>query len=69
MKKIPESFELDEDDIKEAITAWLNEEHGDGEYNYDYNITLKVEDGNDPRSGINSFVIKNVFTAKAVKED
>lgn len=75
MKKIPETFELDENDIKEAIAYWLNEgEHSDGEgYSYDFDISLQVKEVQEPppgghRGGMSDPVIKNVFTARAVKE-
>lgn len=77
MKKVPETFELDEDDIKEAITHWLNTEHSDGEYDYDFDITLTAEEVVDekadanykgPRGGMYDPPLKQVFTAKAVKE-
>lgn len=43
MKKIPETFNLDEDDLKEAITYWLNNEHNDdSEFDFDYDIKIVV---------------------------
>jgi hypothetical protein len=78
MKKIPESFELDEDDIKEAIAYWLNAEHGDGEgYDSDFDITFASSEEIDaeadrnykgPRGGMYEPARKTVVTAKAVKE-
>jgi hypothetical protein len=56
MKKIPESFELDEEDIKEAIVDWLNKvEYYDSIDDVDFDITLTY----DPSSGLTR--------AKAVK--
>jgi hypothetical protein len=56
MKKIPESFELDEDNIKEAIVDWLNNvEYYDTEEDVDFDVTLTY----DPSSGLTR--------AKAVK--
>lgn len=77
MKKIPETFELSEQDIKEAISHWLNEEHCDGEYAYDFDITFDSSEEIDaeadrnykgPRGGMYEPAMKTVITAKAVKE-
>jgi len=73
MKKIPETFELTEDDIKEAIAHWLNAEHCDGEYNYDFDVSFSVDrvavapPKGAPVGGMSDFT-KQVITAKAVKE-
>jgi hypothetical protein len=73
MKKIPETFELTEDDIKEAITHWLNAEHCDGEYEYNFEISFSADrvEGKPPKGapvGGMSDWSKQVITAKAVKE-
>jgi hypothetical protein len=77
MEKVPETYKLDEDDIREAITEWLNEHH-QNDYNYDYDISFKVTQKEDrgmdldpriPRGGMSDPVIKTVITAIAVKEE
>ena len=70
MKKIPETFELDEDDIKEAIAYWLNGQHSDdSEYDSDFDITLKSESVvTDSGPGGRDYATKMVFTAVATKE-
>lgn len=75
MKRIPEQFELDEDDLVEAVTYWLNhtqfDEDDDGN---DFDITFKVEQVQIPppasaiRGGMTDPIIKNVFSATAKKE-
>jgi hypothetical protein len=76
MKKIPEAYELDEDDIREAITYWLNEQIDDG-FEHDFDITLNAEEVPDteadtnykgPRGGMYEPPMKKVFSAKAEKE-
>jgi hypothetical protein len=58
MKHIPESYELDEADIKAAIELWLNETLCEG-VAYNFNITIEV-------SRLNG--LDNVVSAIAVKE-
>jgi|HubBroStandDraft_5_1064220.scaffolds.fasta_scaffold37058_2 hypothetical protein len=68
MKKIPESFDLDEEDIKEAIVDWLNKvEYYDTIDDVDFDITLSVEKKFDVRPGMDDWSEKNIITAKAVK--
>jgi hypothetical protein len=46
MKKIPTTFELSEEDIKEAISFWLSRVHekdNDGNWDYEYDIVLNSE--------------------------
>lgn len=72
MEKIPETYKLDEDDIREAITEWLNEHHQDS-YNYDYTIEFKVTDKRSPGRGLpggmNDDIVTTVITAVAVKDE
>jgi len=74
MKKIPETFELDQEDIKEAIAFWLNSEHSDGEYDYDFEISFKTEvksvppPRGAPVGGMSDWNV-TVVTATATKED
>jgi hypothetical protein len=68
MKKIPESFDLDEEDIKEAIVDWLNKvEYYDTIDDVDFDITLSVEKKVDVRPGMGDWSEQNIITAKAVK--
>ena len=46
MKRIPEKFELTEEDIKDAIRYWLNAEHCETISEFD--VVLKVEAQNRP---------------------
>lgn len=68
MKKIPETFELNEEDIKEAIAFWLNNEHSDGEYESDFEITFASETSRVGSRGMDDGETKTVITAKATKE-
>ena len=44
MKKIPETFELDDDDIRKAITYLVdNEYHNHDEKRGNYDITIRVD--------------------------
>jgi hypothetical protein len=73
MKKIPETFELSEDDIQEAIAHWLNEEHCDGEYVYDFDISFSVDrvavtpPKGAPVGGMGDYSVQKI-SAKAVKK-
>lgn len=73
MKRVPETFELDEDDIREAIAHWLNAEHSDGEYSSDFNITFKAREkrspGKGPPGGMNDDIVTTVISAVAVKDE
>jgi hypothetical protein len=74
MKKIPESYELTEEDIKEAIAYWLNNEHLDNEYENNFTIEFKSEQKESypkggPRGGMSDPVITTVVTAVAVKDE
>lgn len=72
MKKVPLTFELDENDLKEAITEWLNEHHDDDTSWSDYTITFKTEEKRSPGRGLpggmNDDIVTTVVTAVAVKE-
>jgi hypothetical protein len=71
MKKIPEKFILDEQDLKDAITLFLQEEedYGDGKYPK-YSIEFKVEKAQTP-SGMTGGgadpIEKLIFSAVAYK--
>jgi hypothetical protein len=75
MKKIPESFELNEDDIKEAIAYWLNNHEDYGtDVDFDFTVTLKSEERRVPppgghRGGMSDDVVMTVFSAVAVKDE
>lgn len=72
MEKIPETFKLDEDDIREAITEWLNEHHGDGDW-HDFTVELKATEKRSPGKGMpggmNDDIVTTVITAVAVKDE
>ena len=74
MKRIPERFELTQDDIKEAIAYWLNAEHATDSYQYDFNIEFKTEtvDGKPPKGapvgGMSDYRV-TVISAIAMKEE
>jgi hypothetical protein len=63
MKKIPESFELDEADIKAAIIDWLNQRT----FTSDFDVSFSVEKKVDVRPGMGDWSERNIITAKAVK--
>lgn len=76
MKKIPESYELTEEDIKEAITYWLNnhEEYGSEVEDFDFTVTLKTEERRVPppgghRGGMSDDVVMTIVSAVAVKNE
>ncbi len=72
MEKIPTTFKLDEDDIKEAITEWLNEHHGDSDWsNFDvtFQVTNKESPGRGLPGGMNDPIITTVISAVAVKDE
>lgn len=49
MKKIPAQYLLDEEDIKEAITLWINENHKDRDYEFTvFKISFSTERVNRP---------------------
>lgn len=69
MERVPEKFLLDEDDLREAISEWLNEHHQDS-YNHDYTIEFKVDKKesypkNGPIGGMSEPVITYVVSAVA----
>lgn len=72
MEKIPETFKLDEDDIREAITEWLNEHHCDSEW-HDFTIEFKTSEKRSPGRGLpggmNDDIVTTVVTAVAVKDE
>lgn len=72
MKKIPTTFQLDEDDIREAITEWLNENHGDGDWS-DFTVTFQVTNKESPGRGLpggmNDPIITTVISAVAIKDE
>lgn len=73
MEKIPETFKLDEDDLREAITEWLNEHHTDDNYSYDFVITFKATEKRSPGrgmpGGMNDDIVTTVISAVATKDE
>jgi hypothetical protein len=76
MKKIPESYELNEDDIKAAITMWLDEQGQDDDPDIEsqFEITFKTETeqvypNTGPFGGMSDPVEVVIVSAVAVKED
>lgn len=73
--RIPETYVLSEEDIREAITLWLNQEHlQDEDYSYDFEITFDVQTKREvPKGavmgGMTAPIEVKVITAKAVKDD
>lgn len=72
MEKIPETFKLDEDDLREAITEWLNEHHNDYD-SVEYVITFKTSEKRSPGRGLpggmNDDIITTVISAVATKDE
>jgi hypothetical protein len=73
MKKIPATFELDEDDIREAITEWINEHH-DTDTNWnEYDITFKATEKRSPGrgmpGGMNDDIVTTVISAVVLKDE
>lgn len=75
MKRIPEQFHLNEDDIKEAIIEWLNENHlSDSSYVDDFDITFKTDivagpiPPGAPVGGMADYT-KQIITATAVRSE
>lgn len=74
MKKIPETFELDEEDIKEAIEYWLNNtEYADYD-EVNFKITFKATEKRTrpttgPIGGMTDDVVTTVVSAVAVIDD
>lgn len=73
MKKIPTTFELDENDIREAIEYWLNNEHSDYGDSVSYTISFSVEEKRTPpsgghRGGMSDDVITQVISARAEED-
>jgi hypothetical protein len=73
MEKIPETFMLDEDDLMEAITDWLNANHCDDGYSHDFVITFKATEKRSPGKGLpggmNDDIVTTVITAVATKDE
>lgn len=72
MKKIPTTYELNEDDIREAIEYWLNNEHNE-DYDCNYTISFDVEEKRSPppgghRGGMSDDIITYVISAKAEQD-
>lgn len=71
MNKIPEKYELDQQDIKDAITDWLNN-YTEGSDNF--TITFKRETKlvdppkGAPRGGMSEPIKQYYYTAVAEKE-
>ena len=65
MEKIPETFKLDEDDLREAITEWLNEHHCDDGYSHDFVIEFKATEkrssGRGLSGGMNDDIVTHVI--------
>lgn len=73
MKRIPEAFELDQEDIAAAITEWLRYKYAVGDKNASYAVTFTTEEVTMPTppgtlSGGMSDNRKLVIKAKAVKQ-
>ena len=72
MKKIPEKYELDQEDIEDAITEWLNSHNESG--SDDFTITFKRETKlvdppkGAPRGGMSEPIEQYYYTAVAEKE-
>ncbi len=72
MERVPETFKLDEDDLREAITEWLNEHH-QNDYNFDYTIEFKVTEKRSPGKGMpggmNDDIVTIVVSAIATVDE
>jgi hypothetical protein len=72
MKKIPEKYELDQDDIEEAITDWLNANHTENGDSFIITLKREVKLVDPPnsarRGGMNDPIEQYYFTAVAEKE-
>jgi hypothetical protein len=72
MEKVPETYKLDEDDIREAITEWLNEHHNDYdncEFDIVFKATEKRSPGRGPAGGMNDDIVTTVISAVATKDE
>lgn len=73
MEKIPETFKLNEDDIREAITEWINNNHIDDSYSYDFVIEFKTTEKRSPGKGMpggmNDDIVTTVISAVATKDE
>lgn len=76
MKRVPESFELSQEDIAEAIEFYLNnhEDYRDDQIDFDYKVTFKTETRRVPppgghRGGMSDDMEMTIVSAVAVKED
>lgn len=73
MKRIPETFILSEDDIREAIALWLNQQHiQSSSVEYDFDITFDVQVKREIPKGLGGMtdgIEAKVITAKAVMDD
>ena len=72
MKIVPKTFELSEDDIREAIEYWLNSEHNE-DYDCNYIISFDVEERRSPptsglRGGMSDDIVTYVITATAEED-
>ncbi len=72
MERVPEKYILDEDDIREAITEWINLHH-QNEYDFEYSIEFKTSEKRSPGRGLpggmNDDIVTTVITAVAHKDD
>jgi hypothetical protein len=71
MERIPETLKLSEDDIKEAIEYWLQNEHG---YDANFDVTFDVQTKREipkgaPYGGMADPIETKVVTAVAVIDD
>jgi len=67
MKKIPESFELTEEDITEAINLWLNEYHTDGN-GEDFAVSFSVQEKTiNFGGGMSDYATTKIISALATK--
>ena len=68
MRKIPEAFELTEEDISDAITCWLNQnlycDCDDDNFQVSFVIQEKVIS---PGTGMQDSVVKTIISALATK--
>jgi hypothetical protein len=69
MKKIPESYQLTQEDIKEAITYWLNNhsEAGFDDDDVEFDISFQTETRHAAIPG-SQWYDQTIVTATAVKQ-
>lgn len=71
MKKVPESFELDEEDIRTAINYWLKLSYGNSDSTFDISFSVdrvaKAPPPGAPVGGMGDYSVQEI-SAKAVKK-